>query len=146
MRCSEVGLQTQEMLANNRNTAVKPTAFEKQSMKPHRGDDSQTRAALGQQHGRSYRRFANSGHSGPTTRSVSPMLRKIWPLRANNTVGLTDSSQTRAAPANTRSSQSTTWGHSTIRNDAKAVRFPVATPGHSQSYWRVGLTEDTRNA
>jgi hypothetical protein len=28
------------------------------------------------------------------------MLRKIWLLRANNTVGLTDSSQARAAPAN----------------------------------------------
>jgi hypothetical protein len=115
MRCSEVGLRTQEMLTNNRNTAVKPTAFKKQSMKPHRGDDSQTRAVLSQQHGRSYRRFANTGRSEPTTGS----------------------------------SRSTTWGHPTIRNDAKAVRFSVATPGHSQSYWRVGqrsCTLDTRNS
>jgi hypothetical protein len=85
MRCSEIGLRTQEMLTNNRNTAVKPTAFEKQSMKPHRGDDSQTRAALGQQHGRSYRRFANTGRSGPTTRSIVPTIHANRPLRANNT-------------------------------------------------------------
>jgi hypothetical protein len=99
MRCSEVDLQTQEMLANNRNTAVKPTAFHKQFIGPHQchsrsvslTDDSQTQAAPGQKHSRSYRRFANTGRSGPTPQSVLPTIHKLGPLRA-------DDSQTRAAP------------------------------------------------
>jgi hypothetical protein len=85
---SEIGLQTQEMLANNRNSAVKPTAFEKRLIGPHRGDDSQ-----------------------------------LGPLRANNTVGLTDDSQLGPLRANNTVESVHYRGHSTIRNDAKAVRF-----------------------
>jgi hypothetical protein len=224
MRCSEVGLQTQEMLANNRTTAVKPTAFDKQFIGPHRGhprsvslaDDTQTRATPGQQHGRSYRRFANSGRSGPTTRSVLPTIRKLGPLRASNTVesvhylwtpddskrresgsiscgnpwplpvvlaGRSEILHSRHPELRFRNPQTTLrcsdpspqsqtvetqlsnqrrsindsfepqQGHTritrsvvpTIRTMRK--RFPVATPGHSQSYWRVGqrsCTLDTR--
>jgi hypothetical protein len=104
MRCSEVGLQTQEMLANNRNSAVKPTAFEKRLIGPHRGDDSQL---------------------GPLRAKTVGLTddSQLGPLRANNTVGLTDDSQLGPLRANNTVESVHYRGHSTIRNDAKAVRF-----------------------
>jgi hypothetical protein len=105
-------------------------------------DDAQTWAAPGQ-HGRSYRRLANSGRSGPTIRSVSPTLRKLRPLRANNTVGLTDSSQTRAAPANN------TVG---LTDDSQLGPLRANTVGLTddsqtwalQAYSTVGRTDDSQ--